>query len=338
MPAFRPLLLRTRRLILLLLLTGVFFAIPLGALANVELVSFVGYQENTWARLNWETATELNNSGFVILRNETGGNDPTQYTQIPIVDILDGETKTFIEARGDSILGAVYEVYDQNVSSNIYYYLLQSVDADNSSEFHGPVPVTVTLTATVTPVASLTPTPTPTPSPTATPSPTPTPTASGTVTPAGSATVTSTPTQTRTPTLTPTRTSTTPPTFPPFNTVTPTRTETPTPGPSSTPTITPTITPSPTVTLHPLDLTLTAVLAQVTPLPTYTPLPPTRTPFPTWTPEPLPTATTLEPGFLDGASSTGIRGLILSGVFLVGGGGMFTLVYFLARKREKTSQ
>ncbi len=163
MPAFRSLLLRTRRQILLLLLTGVFFAIPLSVLANVELVSFVGYQENTWARLNWETATELNNSGFFILRNETGGTDPAQYTQISIVDLLDGEPKTFIEARGDSILGAVYEVYDQNVSSDTYYYLLQAVDANNSSEFHGPVPVTVTLTApTVTLEASLTPSTTPT--------------------------------------------------------------------------------------------------------------------------------------------------------------------------------
>lgn len=237
---------------LAVLLLGVLFAcllagLPLPVRAAVTLISFTGQQEMQWARLDWETATEIDNAGFFVRRNTAGGDDPASYAQISVVDVSTGQTVTFIPSKGDALLGGVYAYYDQNISaSGNYYYLLESVDTNNFSEFYGPITITISL-------ADPTPTPTPTTTPTATASLSPT----------------ATPLPTRTPT------------------------PTATPGPSASPTTTDTPTPTliATLTPNPLDLTLTAVFAQVTPAPTLPPPSPTRTPFPTRTPTPTLTPT-----------------------------------------------
>lgn len=314
---------RITRLFWAFILLGLCLILPLTAYASVTLVSFTLSQEDDFVRLDWETATELENAGFFILRNTTGGSDPNTYTIIPVTDVDTNITDTYIPPRGD-LIGATYAFYDENVTpGQTYYYLLQAVDNSNNSEYYTPVPASLALSGDASPTPSLTPSLTAT-NPSGTPA---TPTATLTAgTPA-----TATPTRTITPT--PTRTRTPVPTFPPFNTATPTRTATPTPGPSSTFTPTFTVTPSPSVTLHPLDLTLTAVIGQVTPLPTYTSLPPTRTPFPTWTATSTPTSAPVSPGFFDGASSTGLVGLLLAALILFAGGGMLTSYLFLLRKR-----
>lgn len=318
---------RYSRLVWLLIMVGLAFVLPVTVFANVELVSFEASQADQWVQIDWETASEIDTSGFFVLRNTTGGTAPGDYAQIPLTDVNSGETDiTFVLAEGD-LVGAEYSFYDQNVFPGTYYYLLQAVNTDNTSEFFGPI--TITLTGG---------TPTPTNTPTSTPTITPSPTLSASPPVTASVTTTFTPsptpthTPTRTPTPTPTRTTTPVPTFPPFNTVTPTRTETPTPGPSPTFTLTPTITPSPSVTLHPLDLTLTAVLAQVSPLPTYTPPVPTRTPFPTWTPTDSPTEVPVTPGLFEGASASGLLGLFFSVLLFIAGGFM---TFFLAFARKK---
>lgn len=319
------------RLVGLILLLAIGLALPGSARASVTLVSYDVIQEDAWARLDWETASELDNAGFFILRNTTGGTQPQNYTMIPVTDVVTGVTDTYIAPRGN-LIGALYAFYDQNVTPGTeYFYLLQAVDSNNQSEYFGPESVLITGEGS--------PSATPTSTNTLTPTFTPSLTVSAPVT----TTVTVTPTPTRTPTRTltptPTRTTTPVPTFPPFNTVTPTRTQTPTPGPSFTPTLvptvtlSPTITPSPSVTMHPLDLTLTAVIGQITPLPTYTPPNPTRTPFPTWTPTLTPSAIPLTPGFFDGVSSTGLLGLIFAGGLTVAGGGFLTFFLLYLRKK-----
>ena len=309
------------KILRLFLLVGVLAFVPMVVKASVTLVSFEVSEETGWARLEWETATEIDNAGFFIRRSATGGNLPGNYTQIPVVDMEANESTTFIPAQGDSLLGATYGYYDQDLTpGDTFYYLLEAVDSSNYSEFHGPI--TITLSGG---------NPTPTFTPTLTKTPTPSFAVTASITP----TITTTPTTTPTPTITntPTRTPTPPPTFPPLNTVTPTRTQTPTLGPSSTNTPSPTVTLTPSVTLHPLDLTLTAVLAQVTPLPTYTPRPPTRTPFPTLPSEISPTATPSY-AFLEGVSSTGVFGLLLVGIVIFGGGGALTFIFILSRRKE----
>ena len=313
------------KILRLFLLVGVLALIPIVVKASVTLVSFEVSEETGWARLEWETATEIDNAGFFVRRSATGGNLPGNYAQIPVVDVETNESTTLISAQGDSLLGAMYAYYDRDVApGNAFYYLLEAVDFNSLSDFHGPI--TITLSGG---------NPTPTFTPTSTKSPTPTVVVTTSITP----TITATPTRTPTPTITrtPTRTPTPPPTFPPFNTVTPTRTQTPTLGPSPTNTPSPTVTLTPSVTLHPLDLTLTAVLAQITPLPTYTPRPPTRTPFPTLPSENIPTST---PGYTlwEGVSSTGLAGLLLVGIIVFGSGGALTYIFILSRREEGKRQ
>ena len=325
---------RLRRFVFaaLLLLSIIAILRPHSAKASVTLVSFTVIEETGWARLDWETATEIDNAGFRIRRNNSGGTDPNNYSPpITVVNVSSGEETNFVPPEGD-LIGALYAYYDKNVvPGTTYYYLLESINSLNVSEYYGPVFLTMSGTG-------------PTPTPSATPSATqsPTPTASPTT---GSITPTSTPTATVigtvTPTRTPTRTSTpfptAPPTRPPLFTVTPTRTHTPTPGPSSTLTLTPSITPSPSLTLHPLDLTLTAVMAQVTSAPTITPRLPTKTPFPTYTLA-VPPTPTLQ--FFEGANSTGTLGITITLLVLIGSGGLLTLflILFTRDRSQEDSQ
>lgn len=332
MPSFRVMRThfspRISRWIFLVLLTGIILAIPATVFANVTLVEFIPSEEDGYVRLDWETASEIDTAGFYVLRSTTGGNLPGDYATIPLTDVETGETDPFVPPKGD-LIGALYAYYDQNVTAGTtYYYFLQAVESTtDDSQYFGPYTITL---------SGGSPTVTPTATSTATPSPTPTATQTGATSVSPSATptpsVTPTRTQTSLPSSTP-RPSTPVPTSPPFNTVTPTRTNTPTPGPSPTFTLSPTVTPSPSVTLAPLDLTLTVVIAQVSPLPTYTLPPPTRTPFPTWTPTSSPTTVPVTPGVLDGVSSTGLFGLFLAGFLFLSGGGFITFFLFLSRKK-----
>lgn len=150
------------------------FAFSRHVAAAIELVYFDGEIAGNRIRLSWETATELDNAGFRILRSTTGSSNPADYTAIPVLDTFDNTTRVLVPARGDGVTGATYIVYDENVTIGTrYYYFLQDIDTNNQSYYHGPVEVVAGQT--------------------------PTPTNSG---------PTSTPTKTRTPTTTPVRTAT----------------------------------------------------------------------------------------------------------------------------------
>jgi hypothetical protein len=300
-----------RRVLTWLIFVGAVLALlTTPASAAVNLLYFQGQTESDRIFLEWETATELDNAGFLVGRNQIGGNDTSFYTPVPVIDATSGVPYTFIPARGDSLLGAYYPFYDENVAIGTrYYYLLQDVDTSNFSSYHGPIEV----------VAGQTNTPTPTPSSTSPPSsPTRTPTSSPS--PAGPS---ATPSATRTAT--------------PIS-----RTATPTVAFSATATssLTPAGTQDPDVT--PLDATLTAIARALTELPTATrtpvPLAQAQTPTPTdlvaLNTAPSPDA---DSGLLPAAGSGQIGRLVLVILLFIGSGGLLTggVIFLASRSREE---
>jgi hypothetical protein len=227
--------------------------------SSVIFSQFTAIAGDTQAAVQWTTVSEVNTSGFYLLRSqsESGG-----FSRV----------SPFIPRRGSGIGGAFYEVVDSGLTNGTtYYYRLEIVSSTQESSFSGVISVipqqaTPTSTATSTPTATSTSTSTPTP----TSSPSPTVTFTFTPTPTSSATATSTPTPTTTgtqftptPTASPTSTQTLTPTINLTGTITPTRTVTFTLIPTRTRTRTPVIYP-------------TVVYRSPT-------LPPTRTRFPTRT-------------------------------------------------------
>ncbi len=125
--------------------------------AAVSLLYFRAIPENQNVKLQWATATELNNVGFFVKRSTARD---TGYARLNSV---------IIPAKGDGLTGGNYELVDSTATTGAqYWYLLESIDFSQASQFSDPVAITVGSTPTVT--ATLTPSPTnATPSTTLTP-------------------------------------------------------------------------------------------------------------------------------------------------------------------------
>ena len=257
-----------RGITMLILLAKLAFYVRLVA-AVVTLISFTATPEEGIITVRWETATEIDNLGFVLYRSTEEGGD---YGELG-----------FWPSEGSGVTGHVYTYADADVQPDIiYWYKLESLDASGTSEFHGPISATLSLSATSTPSPTLSPThtpsstppPTPTTTPTATPSPSPTEPPTSEPTPTRQPTPTTTPTLTLTPTPSPTATvlPTSTPTHipsPPPTTFTPMCSSTP-----SMPTSTPTAeSPTPPLTPTSIPSTLTPIPYLSSPTPTLTPLP-----------------------------------------------------------------
>lgn len=248
---------RTNRTLIFAFLFSLFILLTYQRVkANVELVSFTATPEGNSILIEWETATELDNAGFIVQRSEH-----------PVLDF--GDYSPFILARGSGAGGANYEFLDENATVDVtYYYILQAWDINNQYETFGPVSAIIEGSITSTPSTT------------------------ATVTDTGTATSTATQTNTPNTSWTPTRTLRPSSTSRPTNTTRPTRTYTPAP-PTSTPTVvthTPTNTPSATITPSPtlydppeiiLALPETETPARPSMLATVT-----TQPMPTHTPEP----------------------------------------------------
>jgi hypothetical protein len=112
-----------------------------GALAGVTLTSFTAVGGDGQVLLEWETASEINNIGFNLWRStsETGSYVKLNASLIPS------------QALG-SVVGAYYSYTDSDViNGTTYYYKLESVDTNGSSEFHGPITATPEGQPTATP-------------------------------------------------------------------------------------------------------------------------------------------------------------------------------------------
>ena len=86
----------------------------------VELISFTARAENLESRLDWSTASEINNEGFEIER--LGENDQWE--------LLD-----FVNGRGTNNEINNYVFYDKTPKAGINYYRLKQIDFDGKYEY-----------------------------------------------------------------------------------------------------------------------------------------------------------------------------------------------------------
>jgi len=96
----------------------------------VELSSFNATVVNGKVRLDWYTASETNNSGFVIERSQDGVNFKDIY---------------FIGGNGTTTQRNIYSYTDVDVSFGVYYYRLKQIDMDGTVNYHNVVSVDLGL-------------------------------------------------------------------------------------------------------------------------------------------------------------------------------------------------
>ncbi len=96
------------------------------AVIPVELVSFTTSVINNTLALNWITATELNNSGFEILRSANDDN---------------WQKIGFVTGNGTSTEIHNYSFVDQNPVIGKSFYKLRQIDFDGASEYSNTVEV-----------------------------------------------------------------------------------------------------------------------------------------------------------------------------------------------------
>lgn len=188
----------------LIMCMGLLFWISNTAKASIALNYFYGFPGNQSVTLEWQTAAELNLSGFILYRSN---NASGSYQRL---------NSTIISSTGNALLGDTYTYQDSNLTNGTeYFYRLDFIRSDQSVDSYYPLRIipganatgsapltpvttgainTVTVTGqTNTPTRSLTPNPQSTttgpPAPTASPSETLT------------STISPTPLSTQTPTI-----------------------------------------------------------------------------------------------------------------------------------------
>ena len=115
----------------------------------VELTSFTAdFTQSTtgdmYVSIKWTTQSETALAGYYLYRGTTN-------------DLSAAEQITLLIVPANSSHGASYEFIDREIQSGTtYYYWLQSMEMDGSSDFHGPVSVTVNEGGNITPPAIIT--------------------------------------------------------------------------------------------------------------------------------------------------------------------------------------
>lgn len=93
----------------------------------VELTSFTAAANNNNVVLNWATATEKNNQGFEIQRNNGSG-----FT-----------TVGFVKGNGTTTEPQLYSFVDKNLNSGKYSYRLKQIDFDGTSDLSKTVEIEI---------------------------------------------------------------------------------------------------------------------------------------------------------------------------------------------------
>jgi hypothetical protein len=98
----------------------------------VELTSFTASVISGQVNLNWQTATEINNSGFEVERKAAG----QEFSKV-----------AFIAGYGTTTEAKSYSYIDNTISSGSYTYRLRQVDFDGTFEYSNEVEVDLTPSA-----------------------------------------------------------------------------------------------------------------------------------------------------------------------------------------------
>ncbi|MDP2363802.1 MAG: T9SS type A sorting domain-containing protein, partial [Ignavibacteria bacterium] len=96
----------------------------------VELISFTGFFDNEKIILNWETVSEINNSGFEILKSK---------------DRENWQSIGFVGGSGSSTENNSYSFLDNSKLYEKNYYRLKQIDYDGSYEYSNVIEVSVPL-------------------------------------------------------------------------------------------------------------------------------------------------------------------------------------------------
>jgi hypothetical protein len=100
----------------------------------IELASFTATPKEGKVILQWNTGSEVDNTGFNIYRAES---ENGQYSKI---------NYSLITSKGTSTLSASYEFIDTDVQNRkAYYYKLEDIDLNGNATMHGPVSATPRL-------------------------------------------------------------------------------------------------------------------------------------------------------------------------------------------------
>jgi hypothetical protein len=90
----------------------------------VQMSSLKATPANKAIKLNWQTETETDAAGFNVWRAEG-------FKKV---------NESLISAEGSPVIGADYDFFDQWVlNGKRYFYLLEDIDTQGISTFHGPV-------------------------------------------------------------------------------------------------------------------------------------------------------------------------------------------------------
>ncbi len=106
------------------------------AIVPVELTSFTATATQNSASLNWQTATEINNSGFEIERKQVGSPQSSVGNQ-------DWRVIGFVPGFGTTTEPKTYSFTDENLPAGKYQYRLKQIDFDGSFEYSNTVEVEI---------------------------------------------------------------------------------------------------------------------------------------------------------------------------------------------------
>jgi hypothetical protein len=92
----------------------------------VELSTFTANIVSGQVQINWETATEVNNSGFTVQRSK----DNSKFIDL-----------NFVKGQGTTTFQSSYSYIDKSVLSGKYYYRLKQVDFNGSANYSKSIEV-----------------------------------------------------------------------------------------------------------------------------------------------------------------------------------------------------
>ena len=102
----------------------------------IELTEFTGTEHSAYNVLEWQTASEHNNSHYILERSSTG-----DYTEKDVISVING--------AGNSTQLLDYSFVDKDAPETINYYRLTQVDYDGNFKQYGPISIDNRITKNI---------------------------------------------------------------------------------------------------------------------------------------------------------------------------------------------